>query len=78
MDDPNQPIMVTFRCSTLRARAVRKVLEAYRPVGVRFEGKAPGWWTRLLTGRATFTIRCPAFALEQLRQQLDQEVLRKV
>lgn len=69
--------MVTFRCPKVHAGGVRNVLEAYRTVGVRFEGQPPNWWARWLRGRTTFTIRCPAFIVEHLRQQLDREVLRQ-
>ncbi|MDB5857171.1 MAG: hypothetical protein JWQ76_860 [Ramlibacter sp.] len=78
MADPNQPMMFTYRCPNSHVGRVRELLEIHRPAGVRFEEQPAHWWARLFGNGAMFSIRCPAFFVDQLHRNLaDPEVLRQ-
>ena len=66
----DQPVMLTYRCPEGRAGQVRSLLAALGTAGVCFEEQAAPWWARLFDRGATFSIRCPAFFVDQLHQQL--------
>jgi len=68
--ESDQPVMLSYRCRESRADAVRRLLAALQPAGVCFEEQRAPWWARLSGDRTSFSIRCPAFFLEQLHQQL--------
>jgi hypothetical protein len=70
MAESNQPVMLSYRCPDRRAPAVRTLLAAYQPAGVRFQEQPVPWWARLFGNWATFSIRCPAFYVERLHDQL--------
>lgn len=66
----DQPVMLSYRCPDRRATAVRGLLAALQPAGVRFQEEPAPWWGRIFGSKPTFNIRCPAFFVEQLHQQL--------
>jgi len=66
----DQPVMLCYRCPERRAESVRRLLAALGPAGVCFEEQPTPWWARVFDNWATFSIRCPAFFVEQLHQQL--------
>lgn len=66
----DQPVMLCYRCPDRRADNVRRLLAALGPAGVFFEEKPLPWWARLFGDWATFSIRCPAFFVAQLHEQL--------
>lgn len=78
MADPDQPVMLTYRCPDWHVAAVRRLLEAHRVAGVRFEEQPRPWWARLFGRGATFSIRCPSFLVEHLYRHLaDRAPLRQ-
>jgi hypothetical protein len=66
----DQPVMLSYRCPERRADHVRRLLEALGPAGVFFQEQPATWWGRIFGNGATFSIRCPAFFVEQLHEQL--------
>jgi hypothetical protein len=70
MVDPNEPVMLTYRCPGGHAGRVRELLEGKHWCGVRYEERQPSWLLRWLDGSSIFSIRCPDFFVEQLHQHL--------
>jgi hypothetical protein len=70
MAESDQPVMLSFRCPDRQAGNVRSLLAACQPAGVCFEEQPAPWWARLFRNWQTFSIRCPAFFVEQLHHQL--------
>lgn len=66
----DQPVMLRYRCPGKGVDNVRRLLAALGPAGVCFQEQPARWWARLFDNRATFNIRCPAFFVDQLHQQL--------